>query len=179
LRYNPPMPFACTPARRPGATPVTQALEALGIPHTLHIHERPLRSLEQAAEERGLEPSQIIRTLLFRLEDRSFLIVLAAGPGKVSWPLLRRHLGVARLTTATPDEVRQVTGYEPGAVSPFGLPSTLRILADRGLLAQDMISIGAGVRNAGVILQRDDLVRALQPEIGDFVDKAQGHQVME
>jgi len=42
-----------------------------------------------------------------------------------------------------------------------------------------MISIGAGVRNAGVILQRDDLVRALQPEIGDFVDKAQGHQVME
>jgi len=51
------MPFACTPARRPGATPVTRALEALGIPHTLHIHERPLRSLEQAAEERALKPA--------------------------------------------------------------------------------------------------------------------------
>jgi prolyl-tRNA editing enzyme YbaK/EbsC (Cys-tRNA(Pro) deacylase) len=71
--------------------------------------------------------------------------------------------------------VRRVTGYEPGAVSPFGLLSPLRILADRGLLAHAVISIGAGIRNAGVILQRTDLVRALQPEMGDFVEQAQGH----
>lgn len=154
------------------STPVTRALEAQGIPHTLHIHERPLRSLEQAAEERGLRPQQIVRSLVFRLEDGSFVLVLAPGPGKVSWPSLRGYLGVTRLTTATPDEVRQVTGYEPGAVSPFGLPSPLRILADRGLLAQDVISIGAGIRNAGVILQRADLVRALQPEMGDFIEQA-------
>jgi prolyl-tRNA editing enzyme YbaK/EbsC (Cys-tRNA(Pro) deacylase) len=151
------------------STPVTRALDAIGIPHTLHVHEHPLRSLEQAAEERGLTPGQIVRSLLFRLEDRSFVLVLAAGRGKVSWPLLRRHLGVTRLTTATPDEVRRVTGYEPGAVSPFGLPSPLRVLADGGLLAHEVLSIGAGIRNAGVILRREDLLRALKPEIGDFL----------
>lgn len=160
LSYNPAV----------ATTPVTQALETLGIPHKLHIHERPLRSLEQAAEERGLAPEQIVRSLLFRLEDRSFVLVLAAGRGRVSWPLLRRHLHVARLTTATPDEVRRVTGYEPGAVSPFGLPSPIRILADGGVLAQDVISIGAGIRNAGVILRREDLFRALSPEVGQFLE---------
>ena len=150
------------------STPATQALDALGIPHTLHIHDRPLRSLEQAAEERGLLPSQIVRSVLFRLEDGSFAMVLMAGKGRVSWPKLRRHLGVSRLTTASQEEVLEVTGYEPGAVSPFGLRSPLRIVADRSVLAHEALSIGAGIRNAGIILRRDDLLRALQPETGDF-----------
>jgi prolyl-tRNA editing enzyme YbaK/EbsC (Cys-tRNA(Pro) deacylase) len=76
---------------------------------------------------------------------------------------------VTRLTTAKPDEVRRVTGYEPGAVSPFGLPAALRLLADRSLLAHEVLSLGAGIRNAGVILRREDLLRALKPEIGEFL----------
>jgi len=47
-------------------TTVTEALDALEIPYRLHIHQNPLRSLEQAARERGLEPTQIVRSLLFR-----------------------------------------------------------------------------------------------------------------
>ncbi len=149
-------------------TPVTQALDALGIPYRLHLHERPVRSLEQAARERGLRPEQIVRSLVFRLEDGSFVLVLMPGPGKVAWPKLRRHLGVSRLTTATAEEVQAVTGYEPGVVSPFGLPRPIRLLADRRLLDLEEVSIGAGVRDAGVLLSAADLVAALQPEFGDF-----------
>jgi prolyl-tRNA editing enzyme YbaK/EbsC (Cys-tRNA(Pro) deacylase) len=67
--------------------------------------------------------------------------------------------------------VKQVTGYEPGAVSPFGLPSQLRLIADRSVLDHVVLSVGAGIRNAGIILARDDLLRALNPDIGDFQDK--------
>jgi Cys-tRNA(Pro)/Cys-tRNA(Cys) deacylase len=149
-------------------TPVTRALEDLGISYQLHVHERPLRSLEQAAEERGLEPDQIVRSLLFRLEGGSFVLVLMPGMEKVNWAKLRRYLGVSRMTTATPEEVRNVTGYETGAVSPFGLPQPLRLLADRRILTHEDISIGAGIRNAGVILKRQDLLDVLEPELGDF-----------
>lgn len=148
-------------------TLVTRYLSELGIPHSLHIHDKPLRSLEQAAAERGLENDQIVRSLLFRLEDQQYVLVLVAGPGKVSWAKLRKTLGVRRLTTARDTEVKDVTGFEPGAVSPIGLQSTIRILVDRSLLKQATLSIGAGIRNAGVILQRDDLLRILNPE---FVD---------
>lgn len=149
-------------------TPVTHALDSLNIPYRLHIHTTPLRSLEQAASERGLVPDQIVRSLVFRLEDENYILVLMPGPGKVDWPKLRHHLGVSRITTAKADEVLEVTGYEIGAVSPFGLPKPLRILADRRIMNHKTISIGAGIRNAGIILQRDDLLNAIQPEIGDF-----------
>jgi len=149
-------------------TPVTHALDALAIPYRLHLHVGAVRSLEQAARERGLAPGQIVRSLVFRLEDGSFVMVLVAGPARVAWAKLRRYLQLSRLTTATPDEVLRVTGYPPGAVSPFGLPQPLRLLADRSLLDSDLLSLGAGIPNAGVILAAEDLLRALSPEIGDF-----------
>ena len=150
------------------STPVTRALDALGVPHQLHVHAGLVHSLEQAARERGLEPGQIVRSLVFRIEDGSFVMVLVAGPAKVSWPKLRRHLRVSRLTTATPAEVLQVTGYAPGAVSPYGLPRPLRVLADYTLLVHSTLSLGAGIPNSGVILAREDLLRTLSPEMGDF-----------
>lgn len=152
------------------STPVTDALEALGIEYKLFLHENQVRSLDQAAEERGLEPEQIIRSLIFRCEGEAYTLVMMPGPMKVSWPKLRHYLGVSRITTADADQVLALTGYVPGAVSPLGLPSPLRILADRSILEQTTISIGAGIRNAGVILKREDLLRVVEVEIGDFGD---------
>ncbi len=156
------------------STPATRALDDLGLHYRLYLHPQPVRSLEQAAAERGLRPDQIVRSLLFRLPDGSFALLLMSGRAKASWPKLRRFLGVNRLTTASPDEVRQVTGYEPGAVSPFGLARSVRLLADRGLLALDRVSVGAGIHNAGLILHGEDLLRALRPEVGDFQEEAGG-----
>lgn len=152
------------------STRVTQALEALGVPHRLHVHAAAVRSLEQAARERGLTPGQIVRSLVFRLEDGGFILVLVAGPAQVSWPKLRRLLGVSRITTATPEEVLDVTGYEPGAVSPYGLRGEVRLLADRSLRAHDTLSIGAGIRHAGVLLAREDLERSLTLEWVEVTD---------
>ncbi len=154
------------------STPVSRVLDAAGIPYTLRLHDHPVTSLEQAAAELGLRPGQIVRSLVFRGDDGTFLMVLAPGPRQVSWPKLRRYLGVSRVTTATADEVLQVTGYPPGAVSPLGLAAPLRILADRSLTEEQTVSIGAGVRNAGITLRVDDLLRIVQPEFGDFMEDA-------
>ncbi|MGA9533524.1 MAG: YbaK/EbsC family protein [Anaerolineales bacterium] len=149
-------------------TPVTQALDALAIPYTLHLHKEPIRSLEQAAAARGLQPAQIVRSLLFRMEDSAFVLLLMPGPDPVDWPKLRHYLRVSRITTATEEEVRQVTGFVPGAVSPFGLEQPLPLLADRAILDLETISLGAGIRNAGVVLARAEAMAALQPDLGEF-----------
>jgi len=154
------------------STPVTRALDEAGIAYVLHLHDHPIQSLEQAAAERGLRPAQIVRSLVFRLEDGTFPMVLAPGPVQLSWPKLRRHLGVTRLTTASSQEVVEVTGYPPGAVSPLGLPTRLRILADETIQHEEQLSIGAGIRNAGVVLRAADLLRLVQPELGDFLGSA-------
>jgi Cys-tRNA(Pro)/Cys-tRNA(Cys) deacylase len=151
------------------STPVTRALTDLGIPHRLFRHSGPVSSLEQAARERGQRPEQVIRSLVFRVAQDEFVMVLVAGAAPVAWPALRRYLGQSRVTTATEDELLRVTGYQVGAVSPFGLPLPMRVLVDESVLAEEEVSIGSGERGATVILRRDDLLRALSDvEIGQF-----------
>jgi prolyl-tRNA editing enzyme YbaK/EbsC (Cys-tRNA(Pro) deacylase) len=118
-------------------------------------------SLEQAARERGQRPEQIIRSILFRLSEDEYMLMLVAGPHQISWPALRKYLGQSRLTMASPEEVERVTGYQIGAVAPFGLPQPLRILADENIFREDEVSIGSGVRHTTVILTQGSLRAAL------------------
>lgn len=145
------------------STPVTEALDRQQIPYRVFVHAGPVRSLEQAAEERGQKPEQIIRSLLFRLTEDDFVMALMAGQHQVDWKTLRGYLGEKRLTTASEEEVLRITGYSRGAVSPFGLPQPLRTLADPSIFEPREISIGSGVRGTTVILSSFDLRRALPP----------------
>jgi Cys-tRNA(Pro)/Cys-tRNA(Cys) deacylase len=145
-------------------TPVTHALDTLQIPYRVFEHAGPVESLEQAARERGQDPNQVIRSIVFRLSQDEYVMVLMAGALQVSWNALRKYLGVSRVTMAKPDELRVVTGYEIGAVSPFGLPKAMRVLADESVFAPQEISIGSGVRGITIILSSTDLKRAL-PEV--------------
>ena len=153
-------------------TPVTRALDAQGIPYRLFIHPGQLQSLEQAAQERGQRPEQVVRSILFRLARDQFVMVLAPGPQQISWPALRQHLGVTRMSMASPEEVLERTGYLHGAVSPFGLPSPIRILVDQGVFDEEEVSIGSGVRNTTVIMKTADLRRALgEVDVDCFVER--------
>jgi prolyl-tRNA editing enzyme YbaK/EbsC (Cys-tRNA(Pro) deacylase) len=155
--------------------PVALALSVMGIPYTLFQHQGPISSLEQAASQRGQSALQVIRSLLFRLGEGSFVMVLMAGPAQVSWSALRSYLGQSRLTLASEAEVLAATGYLIGAVSPLGLPSPLRILADESVFAPDEISIGSGLRGTAVIMRSADLRKALpKVEIGRFASTRPG-----
>ena len=150
--------------------PVSLALTEMGIPHQVFVHKGPLRSVEQAAAERGQRPEQVVRSILFRLAKGEYLMVLMAGPGQIDWKKLRHYLGTNRLTMADKDEVLRVTGYPRGAVAPVGLATPLKILVDRSVLEEETISMGSGVRGTGIILKSADLLKAIDNyEIGDFV----------
>lgn len=152
------------------STPVTHSLDRLGIPYRFFRHPGEVHSLEQAARERGQRPEQIIRSILFRLGEDEYVLVLVAGPQQVDWPTLRRYLGITRMTMASEEEVLAVTGYPLGAVSPFGLSQPLRILADESIFLEDEVSLGSGVRYSTIILQQAGLRRALGDiERGVFV----------
>ena len=146
-------------------TPVTRELDQKQIPYELFTHDGPVRSLEQAAAERNQQPEQVVRSLLFRLAAEEFLMVLVAGPQQIDWKQLRRTLGQSRLTMAKPDELRRITGYEIGAVAPFGLPQPVRVLIDQSVLDQEEISMGSGVRGTAVLLKTADLLNALGEDV--------------
>ncbi|MFM8875534.1 MAG: aminoacyl-tRNA deacylase [Anaerolineae bacterium] len=141
--------------------PVSLALEKLNIPHQIFRHETPVDSFEKAASDRGQRSSQIVRTILFRVSEDEFALALVAGPGQISWKLLRKLLGKSRITMATEEEVLTVTGYRPGTVGPFGLLKPVRMLVEAGLLKEKEVSIGSGMRDTAVIIKSADLLKAL------------------
>ncbi len=157
----------------PIQTPATQTLDALGLPYRVVQHDHHPKSAPEAAALRGQKPEQVVRSLLFRLEDGSFVMVLIPGGYRAHWPTLRRYLGQRRITMATPEEVRDVTGYPVGTVCPLGLPTPIRILADERIFQQPELSMGAGVFKAAIILTPDVLQQALpQLEISTFATPA-------
>ena len=156
----------------PLSTPVTRHLDSAGVAYRLFIHPGPVNSLEQAARERGQRPEQVVRSIVFRLTDSQFVMVLVAGAQQISWPRLREYLGVSRMTMATPEEILERTHYPTGAVSPFGLPEPMRILVDESVFEVEEVSIGSGVRYTTVILGLEDLKQALGDiELGRFTER--------
>src|SRR5512146_2846384 len=131
--------------------PAAKALDELKIPYHIFRHAGPVTSLEQAAEERNQTPDQVVRSIVFRLAEGEYILVLVAGPGQISWPALRSYLGRSRMTMATRDELLEVAGFEPGTVSPFGLRTPLRVLVDESVLAQEEVSLGSGVRGVAIM----------------------------
>lgn len=141
--------------------PVSLVLEKLNIPHRVFRHETPVDSFEKAASDRGQRPSQIVRTILFRVTEEDFVLVLVAGPGQISWKLLRKILGKSRITMATEEEVLAVTGYRIGTVGPFGLAKPVRVMVEAGVLQEEELSIGSGMRDTAIIIKSNDLMKGL------------------
>jgi Cys-tRNA(Pro)/Cys-tRNA(Cys) deacylase len=141
--------------------PVSIALDELGVLHKIFHHENPVNSFEQAATDRGQRAGQVVRSILFRVAEDEFVMVLVAGPAQISWKILRKYLGRSRISMATEDEVLKVTGYRIGTVGPFGLLSQVRVLIDASVMLEEEVSIGSGMRNTAIILKSTDLHHAL------------------
>ena len=141
--------------------PASIALDSLGIPHRVFLHEKPVTSFEEAASARNQRPEQIVRSILFQVRAGEFVMVLMAGRDQVDWRKLRQLVKRSRVRMATEEEVLEVTGYRIGTVSPFGVKNQVRVLLDASVLREEEISIGSGVRNVAIIMKSADVRKAL------------------
>ena len=146
------------------------ALGAAGIDHTITRHGR-VGSLEEAAAARGVEPRDIVKTIVVRRGDDDFLFVLVPGDREISWPKLRAVLGVNRMSMPDAETAREVTGYERGTITPFGSTTAWPVVADATLTGRP-ISIGAGAHGVAATAYADDVVRALEAQVADVTDPA-------
>jgi Cys-tRNA(Pro)/Cys-tRNA(Cys) deacylase len=142
--------------------PASIALEKLNIPHTIFHHEGSVESYEQAAQQRNQRVGQVVKSILFRVRDGEFALVLVAGPQPISWKILRKILGRSRISTATEEEVLEVTGYKVGTVSPFGVKNQVRVIIEANVLKEEIVSTGSGVRNTAIIIKVEDLKKVLK-----------------
>jgi len=144
------------------------AVEATGIPYAVTRHGR-VGSLAEAAAARGVEPDDIIKTLVVRRGEDDYLFVLVPGGRQFSWPKLRALLGENRLSMPDAEGALAVTGYERGTITPFGSTRAWPVVADTRVLGRT-ISLGAGGHGVAMTLNGDDVVRALGAQVADIAD---------
>jgi Cys-tRNA(Pro)/Cys-tRNA(Cys) deacylase len=148
--------------------PALLALDAAGIAHAVTRHG-PVGSLAEAAAARGVQPGDIIKTLVVRRADDDFLFVLVPGDREISWPKLRALLGVNRISMPDAATAREVTGYERGTITPFGSTRAWPVVADETVTGRT-ISLGAGEHGLAVTVAGSDVVRALDARLADVTD---------
>ena len=155
-----------------GAERAAGALAASGIRHSITRHGA-VRSLEEAAAARGVQARDIIKTLVVRRGEGDYLFVLVPGDREISWPKLRAHLGVNRLSMPDKDTARDVTGYERGTITPFGSSTAWPVIAEQAMLGRT-VSIGAGAHGVAATAYADDVVGALGAEVADVTEPVAG-----
>ncbi|PFG68535.1 Cys-tRNA(Pro) deacylase [Propionibacteriaceae bacterium ES.041] len=158
-------------ATQDGAERAKRALEAAGIDHSVTRHG-PVRSLAEAAASRGVEPGQIIKTMVVRRGAEDHLFVLVPGDRQISWPKLRDLLGVSRISMPDADAAREVTGYVRGTLTPFGSLRQLPVIADKRI--SGTVSIGGGAHGVAATVAAGDLVRVLDARVADVTDPNPG-----
>ena len=151
-----------------GGTRAAQALSDSGIEHTLTRHGR-VGSIEEAAAARGVEPRDIIKTLVVRRGQNDHLFVLVPGDRQISWPKLRALLDVNRISLPDKEVAREVTGYERGTITPFGSLTALPVIADETITGRT-VSIGAGEHGVAATLDADKALAHLGAEVADVTD---------
>lgn len=129
------------------------------------VRHGPVSSLEEAARARGMEPAQIIKTMVVRRNADDYVFVLVPGDRVISWPKLRSHLDENRLSMPDAEEAQRVTGYRRGTITPLGSKRRLPVIADTRVTGT--VSIGAGEHGVSLTVSADDLVEALSAEVAD------------
>lgn len=161
-------------------TPATQAIDGTGVPYRV-VETRPAGSVEESAELQDIAVEALVRTLVVRRGDDDYLFVLVPGGRRFDWPKLRAHLGVRRLSLPDAEEALRVTGYERGAITPFGSRRPWPVIVDSSALTPETIAIGGGARGVNLHLAPADLVRATDAVVADVSveeqhDHGPGHQ---
>ncbi|WP_022893280.1 aminoacyl-tRNA deacylase [Agromyces subbeticus] len=136
----------------------------------VEIIERPAASsLEEAAELMGITPADIVKSLVVKRSDDTYVFALVPGGRKISWPKLRALLGVNKLRLPEASLALAATGYERGTITPLGSTRAWPVVADESITGR-RVSMGAGEHGRSLFVDADALIVALDATVADISD---------
>lgn len=163
---------------------VRAAAAARGL--DIDIRGRPeAHSLAEAAALLGIEPGDIVKTLVVKRPSTSsgtggdasggragategeYLFVLVPGGRTISWPKLRALVGVNRLRLPEPELALAATGYERGTIVPIGSTIDWPVYADVSIVGR-RVAMGAGTHGHSLFVDADALIAAYDATVADI-----------
>ena len=151
-----------------GRIRVEQDAAARGI--AIEFVERTAaRSLEEAADILGISPGDIVKSLVVKRHDGTFLFALVPGDRQISWAKLRAVVGVNKLQLPAAEVALEATGYERGTITPLGSSTAWPVFVDERVAGR-RVSMGAGEHGLSLFVEADALVEGLAATYADISD---------
>ena len=125
------------------------------------------RTALEAANSLGCDVGAIVKSLLFRTEN-TFTLFLVSGDKKASLNKIKKTLNIKDAFMASPNEVKNITGYTIGGVSPVGHLNKIEILIDHSLARFKNLYAAAGHPNCVFKTNFDDLQKITNGFIKDI-----------
>jgi Cys-tRNA(Pro) deacylase len=125
---------------------VEQVLKAFDPKLTVIVLKTSARTAIEAASSLECEVGAIVKSLLFKTEN-SFTLCLVAGDRKASIIKIKKTLNIKDVSMASADEVKDVTGFTIGGVSPVGHLNKIDVFIDNSLKRFESLYAAAGHPN--------------------------------
>jgi Cys-tRNA(Pro)/Cys-tRNA(Cys) deacylase len=129
-------------------------------------------SAEESAALQGIDVGNLLRTIVIRRGTDDYVFVLVPGGRQIDWKRLRTHLGQRRLSLPDADEAKAATGYERGAITPFGATTGWPVVADATSRGLGTVAIGAGARGVNLHVEAWAMLEALHATEADVTAPA-------
>lgn len=152
-------------------TNAMRILEAAGIPYEIVTYEWDEDHIDalSVAGLTGLDPLQVVKTLVTQATDRSIHIFCIPAPYEFSMKKARALVGTDSIEMVKQQQLRPLTGYIRGGVSPLGMLRPYPLYLEETIQLMDRIAVSAGQRGYQLLLKPEDLQRAANGVWADLV----------
>lgn len=129
----------------------------------------PTPTVETAADALQTTPDRIVKSLLFIVEDLPVLVI-TSGKYRVDPKKLARHFNVGRrkVLLTDPETVLSITGYQVGAVPPFGHRQSVEVVLEQSIFDQELIYAGGGSNQSLMEVTPNEILRVTGAAILDL-----------
>ena len=133
------------------------------------VLDNSARTALEAASSLGCEIGAIVKSLLFKTEN-SFTLCLVAGDKKASLNKIKKTLNIKDVSMASAEDVKNITGYTIGGVSPIGHLNKVDIFIDNSLERFTSLFAAAGHPNCVFEINFTDLQKITNGSIREITE---------
>ena len=143
-------------------------LRKMGVDARILTFERHTMTVEAAERRLGVSRERIIKTIVFIDDKGNPVLGIVSGDKKVSSRKLARACGAREVRIARPSVVKELTGYEVGAMPPVAHKKPMRVFIDPKVMSFERVYGGGGAINALLEIRPEDIKRLTNAEIVDI-----------
>ncbi len=147
---------------------IANVMKTLDIEYTVIQCDPTLADTQVFCEHYGYSIDESVNAILIASKKKEQKFAVCLVPAKFRLDVnktVRKKLGASRISFASPEVTRELTGMELGGVTPFGLPQHVPVWIDSRVMDCEQIILGSGNRSSKIALSPAMLLKIPNVEV--------------